>query len=165
MKKIPGDDPRAQHMARDTRVDRDGLLEFVRDRHHWVLATTRGDGRPQLSLVTGALLADGRLAISTYPQRMKVRNATRNSLVSVGVMGDEFNSDWVQIDGEAAVQHLPEALDGLVEYYRAISGEHPDWDEYGQAMRDQGKCVMLITPTRWGPISRGGFPPSLFSDG
>lgn len=151
-------------MAEDRPVGRDELDDFVRDKHRWVLATTRADGRPQLSLVTGGLIADGRLAIATYPERVKAKNAAKDPRVSVGIMGDEFNSAWVQVDGDAVVHHLPEALDGLVEYFRSISGEHPDWDEYREAMREQGKCVILIEPTRWGPISKGGFPPSLFAD-
>ncbi len=77
-------------------------------------------------------------------------------------MGDEFNHEWVQIDGTATVHDMPEAADGLVEYYRCISGENPYWDEYRQAMADQGKSVIMIEPTRWGPVSKGGFPPSLF---
>lgn len=164
VKKIPRDDPRARRMSSDVEVDRDALFDFVRDRHRWVLATTRSDGRPQLSLVTGGLTADGRLAIATYPERAKARNVASRSAVSIGVMGEAFDDAWVQIDGDATVVHLPDALDGLVEYYRSISGEHPDWDEYRQAMVDQGKCVILVTPTRWGPISHGGFPPSLFED-
>ena len=76
----------------------------------------------------------------------------------------EFNDEWVQIDGEATVIDMPDAADALVEYYRCISGEHPDWDEYRQAMRDQGKSVIVIRPTRWGPVSKGGFPPELFED-
>ncbi len=164
MKKIPADDPRARYRARDVKVDRAQLDEFVADKHRWVLSTTRADGRPQMSLVTGGLIADGRLAIATYPERVKARNIRRNPAVSVGVMGAEFNDAWVQVDGEAAVLDLPDALDGLVEYYRSISGEHPDWDEYRQAMTDQGKCVILIEPTRWSPISTGGFPPTLFED-
>jgi PPOX class probable F420-dependent enzyme len=162
--KIPRDDPRAARMSSDTEVGREELLDFVRPRHRWVLATTRVDGRPQLSLVTGGVTGDGRLAIATYPERAKAKNASRRSAVSVGVMGDAFNDAWVQVDGDAEVVLLPDALDGLVEYYRSISGEHPDWDEYRRAMVDQGKCVVLITPSRWGPVSHGGFPPSLFED-
>lgn len=151
-------------MARDRSVERDELFDFIRDKHRWVLSTTRADGRPQLSLVTGGLTADGQLAVATYPGRAKTKNAERHPAVSVLVMGEEFNGDWVQVDGDATVLHVPEALDGLVEYFRCISGEHPDWDEYRQAMVDQGKSVVLIEPTRWGPISRGGFPPELFED-
>ena len=164
MQKIPRDDPRAAHMSTNTSVDRDELAEFVRSRHQWVLTTVRADGRPQMSLVTGGMLRSGALAVSTYPERVKARNVRRDPRVSVAVMGDEFNGEWVQIDGEARVLDMPEAADAFVEYYRSISGEHPDWDEYRRAMAEQGKCVILIEPTRWGPVSRGGFPPSLFED-
>ena len=164
MKKLPRDDPRAKHKAADIAVGRDELAEHLQGRNRWVLATTRADGRPQMSLVTGGMTADGRLAISTYPQRVKAKNARRNPHVSVAVMGEQFNEPWVQIDGDAEVLDLPEAGDAFVEYFRCISGEHPDWDEYRQAMADQGKCMIMITPTRWSPVSKGGFPPELFED-
>jgi len=151
-------------MAGDQLVDRAELFEFVRGRHHWVLSTTRRDGRPQLSPVTGGLTRSGLLAVATYPERAKARNAARNPKASVMVMGDSFNDKWIQIDGEARVVGMPEALDELVEYYRCINGEHPNWDEYRAAMAEQGKCVILIEPVRWGPVSKGGFPPSLFED-
>jgi PPOX class probable F420-dependent enzyme len=162
--KIPADDPRAKHRSSNVEVDRVGLAEFVADKHRWVLATTRTDGRPQMSLVTGGMLPDGRLAIATYPSRVKARNARRDPNVSVAVMGGEFNDAWVQIDGTADVLDMPEAADVFVEYFRCISGEHPDWDEYRQAMADQGKCLIVIAPTRWSPVSKGGFPPELFED-
>ena len=162
--KIPKDDPRAKYKASTTTVDRAGLAEFLTGRHRWVLATTPSDGRPQLSLVTGAMTPSGQLMVSTYPERVKARNVRRDPRVSVAVMGEEFNDAWVQIDGDARVLDLPEAGDAFVEYYRSISGEHPDWDEYRRAMADQGKCLIVIEPTRWGPVSTGGFPPSLFED-
>ncbi|MGI9612751.1 MAG: PPOX class F420-dependent oxidoreductase [Acidimicrobiales bacterium] len=151
-------------MSSDVTVDRAELAEHLNGRSRWVLATTRADGRPQMSLVTGGMTTEGKLAISTYPQRVKARNARRNPQVSIAVMGDEFNSSWVQIDGEAEVLDMPEAGDAFVEYFRCISGEHPDWDEYRQAMADQGKCMIMIEPTRWSPVSKGGFPPELFED-
>ncbi len=164
VKKIPSDDRRASYRASDIELDRDELAEHLSGRHQWVLATTRADGRPQMSLVTGGMIADGRLAVSTYPERVKAKNARRNPHVSVAVMGEQFDEAWVQIDGDAEVLDLPEAGEAFVEYYRSISGEHPDWDEYRQAMADQGKCMILVTPTRWSPLSKGGFPPSLFED-
>ena len=163
-KKIPADDRRAQYKSRDVAVDRAGLAEFVADKHRWVLSTTRADGRPQLSLVSGGLTTDGAFVVSTYPSRAKARNVRRNPAVSILVMGEAFNDEWVQIDGEAAVLDLPDAEDAFVGYYRSISGEHPDWDEYRQAMADQGKCMIVMEPTRWGPVSKGGFPPELFED-
>lgn len=162
--KIPRSDPRAAHIAIDTEVDRAGLARFVAGKHRWVLATTRSDGRPQMSPVTGGMTAHGLLAVSTYPNRAKVKNARRDPRVSTLVMGDDFSSAWVQIDGHARVLDMPEAADSLVEYYRCISGEHPDWDEYREAMAEQNKSVILVEPTRWGPVSTGGFPASLFED-
>ena len=164
MKKIPRDDPRAAYIARTTTVDRAGLADFVADKHRWILATTRADGRPQLSPVTGAMIASGELAISTYPERAKAANVRHRSEASVMVMGAEFNDAWVQIDGTARVVDVDDAGDLFVEYYRAISGENPDWDEYRQAMVDQGKCLIIVEPTRWGPVSTGGFPAALFED-
>ena len=164
MKKLPRTDRRAKYIATTTEVDADGLADYLAGKHKWVLATTRADGRPQMSLVSGGQMPDGRLAIATYPSRVKVGNVRRNASVSVAVMGDEFNDAWVQLDGDAEVVDLPEATDVLVEYFRCISGEHDDWDEYRQAMTDQGKCAIVITPTRWGPVSTGGFPPELFED-
>ena len=164
MKKLSRDDPRARNMAADIDVDRQGMIDFVKERTKWVLVTTRADGSPQMSLVTGGITDEGDLMVSSYPGRAKVKNVRRDSRVSVLVMGDEFNAQWVQIDGEAQVADMPTAADELVEYFRSIKGEHPDWDEYRQAMADQGKSAIRIRPTRWGPISKGGFPPELFED-
>ena len=106
----------------------------------------------------------GRIVISTYPERAKTHNARRDPDVSVLVMSDDFNGPWVQVDGRSEVLDMPEALDGLVDYYRSISGEHPDWDEYREAMRAQDKSLLRITPTRWGPVATGGFPARLADD-
>ncbi|MFN3217697.1 MAG: PPOX class F420-dependent oxidoreductase [Acidimicrobiales bacterium] len=164
MKKIPRDDPRAQRIATADTVELDGLIEFASGRHAFVLSTTRRDGRPQMSLVTGTITPEGELLISTYPRRAKANNVRRDPNVSVLVMGEGFHSAWIQIDGDAEVIDMPDAAGVLVEYYRCISGEHPDWDEYRQAMADQDKSIIRIRPTRWGPISTGGFPPELFED-
>ena len=77
------------------------------------------------------------------------------------VLSDEFNGEWVQVDGNIELVEHREAVEALVEYYRAISGEHPDWAEYRQAMIDQGKVLLRLSIERWGPISRGGFPVRL----
>jgi PPOX class probable F420-dependent enzyme len=147
-------------IATNTRVGREELLDFVRTRHHLVLVTTRADGRPQLSPVTGGVDTDGRIVVSTYPDRAKATNLRRDPRASVLVLSDEWNDAWVQVDGTAEVLDMPsqEAEDGLVEYFRCISGEHPDWDDYRSAMRKQGKSLVRITPDRWGPVATGGFP-------
>jgi PPOX class probable F420-dependent enzyme len=142
-------------------VDRDALIDFIRTRHHMVLVTHRRDGAPQLSPVTRGVDAAGRIVIASYPERAKTANLRRTAECAVLVLSDDFGGAWVQVDGHAEVLDLPEALDALVDYYRSISGEHPDWDEYRQAMRDQGKCLIRVTPARWGPIATGGFPARL----
>ncbi len=151
----------ARTIATTTAVDRAGMADFVRPRHHMVLVTTRRDGRPQVSPVTGGLDAEGRIVIATYPERAKTANARREPAVSVLVLSDDFGGAWLQVDGECEVLDLPEALEPLVDYFSSIAGEHPNWDEYRQAMREQGKSLLRITPTRWGPIATGGFPARL----
>ncbi|PRX46657.1 PPOX class probable F420-dependent enzyme [Prauserella shujinwangii] len=148
-------------IATTDRVDRQALLEFLRPRHRCLLVTTRADGRPQLSPVTCGVDAGGRIVISTYPDRAKTRNARRDPRVSVCVLSDEWDGPYVQVDGRAEVLDMPEALDGLVEYFRRVSGEHPDWDEYREAMARQDKSLLRVHIERWGPIATGGFPPRL----
>jgi PPOX class probable F420-dependent enzyme len=151
----------ARTIATTTRVDLEGLLDFVRPRHQMVLMTTRADGRPQASPVTGGVDPLGRIVISTYPGRAKTVNARRDPRVAVLVLSDDFGGAWVQLDGDCEVIDLPDSVEPLVEYYRCISGEHPDWDEYRRAMVEQGKSLLRVTPTRWGPVATGGFPARL----
>lgn len=147
--------------ATNDAVDRDALLDFLRPRHRGILATNRADGRPQLSPVTFGVDPEGRIVVSTYPGRAKTRNLRRDPRASMCVLSDEWNDAWVQVDGTAEVLDLPDALEPLVEYYRCVSGEHPDWDGYRAAMARQGKSLVRITPQRWGPVATGGFPPEL----
>ena len=151
----------ARTIATNTQVDLGGLLDFVRPRHHMVLITSRADGRPQASPVTGGVDDSGRLVISTYRDRAKTVNARQRPDVSVVVLSDEFGGAWVQVDGECEVLDAPESVEPLVQYFRNISGEHPDWVEYRRAMLDQDKSILRITPTRWGPVATGGFPARL----
>lgn len=114
-----------------------------------------------MSPVTMGLGPDGAILVSSYPERAKVRNLRRHGYADVCVLSEEFGGPWVQVSGPAAVIDLPEALEGLVTYFRSISGEHPDWAEYRHAMVEQGKVLIRLQPERWGPISTGGFPPRL----
>ena len=151
----------APHIATNDSVDLAGLLDFVRPRHHGILLTTRADGMPQGSPVTMGVDDAGRIVVSTYPERAKTRNAKRNPQATVIVLSDDFGGAWVQVDGTAEVIDIPDSVEPLVEYYRSISGEHPDWDEYREAMVRQGKSLIRVTPTRWGPLATGGFPARL----
>lgn len=148
-------------IATNTRVGREELLEFVRPRHRALLLTRRADGSPQASPLTCGVDGEGRIVMSTYPERAKTRNARRDPRVSVVVLSEEWNGPWVQVDGEAEVLDVPESVEPLVEYFRVISGEHPDWDEYRAAMERQGKSLIRVTPQRWGPVATGGFPARL----
>ncbi|GAA3639834.1 PPOX class F420-dependent oxidoreductase [Streptomyces fenghuangensis] len=152
-------------IATNTRVGLDELLDFVRPRHRAVLLTRRADGSPQGSPVSCGVDGAGRIVVSTYPERAKTRNARRDPAVSVIVLSEDFDGPWVQVDGTAEVLDVPEAVEPLVEYYRAIAGEHPDWDEYREAMVRQGKSLLRITPVRWGPVATGGFPARLAEGG
>jgi PPOX class probable F420-dependent enzyme len=151
----------ARRTATNSKVDRAELIEFLTTRHRTILVTHRSDGSPQLSPVTCGVDPEGRVVISTYPQRAKVTNARRNPSVSLCVLSDDWDGPWVQVDGQAEVLDMPDALEPLVDYFRCISGEHPDWDEYREAMQRQGKSLIRVTIESWGPIATGGFPPEL----
>ena len=142
-------------------VSRDELLAFLRPRHHVLLLTYRADGTPQMSPVSAGVDGQGRVVIATYPQRAKARNARRDPRVSLVALSDDWDGPWVQVDGTAEVLDVPDALEAFVDYFRSISGEHPDWEEYRSAMVRQGKSLLRVTIERWGPVATGGFPPEL----
>ena len=151
----------ARTIATNTPVDRAELVEFLRPRHRMILLTPRQDGGWQGSPVTAGVDAAGRIVVSTYPERAKAANVTRHRRAAVLALSDEFDGPWVQVEGPAEMLRLPDAVEPLVEYYRSIAGEHPDWDEYRAALAAQGKALIRVTPQRWGPIATGGFPARL----
>ena len=136
-------------------MDNDAALEFVRTQHHAVLSTLKGDGTPQLSPVTVGVDDTGHVVISTRQTAYKVRHVRRDPRVWLCVLPDRFFGQWVQIEGTAEVVELPEAMDGLVDYYRRISGEHPDWDEYRAAMESEQRVLLRIAITKTGPSVSG----------
>ena len=148
----------ARKIATAEKVDREKLLEFIRPRHKGTLVTRRKDGTVQLSPVSCGVDDEGRVVVSTYPERAKAVNLRRDPNASILVHSDDWNDPYVQVDGIAEVIDMPEALEPLVEYYRCIAGEHPDWDEYRAAMAEQDKSLIRITIERWGPVATGGFP-------
>ncbi|MER5477459.1 PPOX class F420-dependent oxidoreductase [Streptomyces sp. NPDC002734] len=154
----------APNIATNLSVSLVELLDFVRPRHRAILLTRRGDGGPQGSPLTCGVDDSGRIVISTYPERAKTRNAKRDERVSVLVLSDDWNGPWVQIDGTAEVIDAPDSVEPLVEYYRNIAGEHPDWDEYRAAMLKQGKSIIRVTPVSWSPVATGGFPARLVAE-
>ncbi len=148
-------------VATTTVVDSDGLLEFVRPRHNMIVMTHRSNGAVQSSPVAGGVDSAGRIVVATYPERAKVHNLRRNCAASVLVLSDDFGGAWVHIDCAAEVLDVPAAIEPLVEYFRSIAGEHPDWEEYRRAMVLQGKSLLRLTPVRWSPVATGGFPARL----
>lgn len=133
----------------------DGARDFLRANHQAVLATRRADGRPQLSPVAVAVDDAGRAVISTRETAVKVHNLRRDPRASLCGFSDGFYGPWVQIDGTAEIIALPDALELLVDYYRRVAGEHPDWDEYRQAMVREGRVLVRITIERAGPNRSG----------
>ena len=136
-------------------MDLDKAREFIRSNHRAVLATRRSDGTPQLSPVVCAVDGEGRVTVSTRETAMKAKNLQRDPAVSLCVVSDGFFGDWVQVDGEATIVALPEAMDGLIEYYRSISGEHPDWDDYRAAMERDRRLLLRIAIEHAGPDASG----------
>ena len=136
-------------------MDVEAALRFATETHHAVLGTTRRDGRPQLSPVAVGVDAEGRLIVSSRETAVKTKNARRNPAVSVCIFSDSFYGPWVQIDGTAEVVSLPEAMDGLIDYYRRLAGEHPDWDDYRDAMQREQRVLVRIRPERAGPNVSG----------
>jgi PPOX class probable F420-dependent enzyme len=136
-------------------MDIDEAIEFVRRQHQAVLATLKKDGTPQLSPVTAGVDADGRVVISTRQTAYKVRNVRRDPRVWLCAFPDGFYGRWAQLDGTAEIVELPAAMDGLIRYYRDISGEHPDWDDYRAAMEREQRVLLTVTVTRAGPRVSG----------
>jgi PPOX class probable F420-dependent enzyme len=136
-------------------VDVAGALDFIRENHRAVLVTRRGDGRPQVSPVTCAVDDEGYVVVSTRETAVKAKNLARNPEATLCVLPDQFFGEWVYVAGTAAIVHLPEAMDGLVDYYRRVSGEHPDWDDYRAAMERDRRVLLRITVDEAGPNVSG----------
>ena len=130
-------------------------LYFVRSNPRAVLVTRRRDGRPQTSPVTAGVADDGTVVISSRETAMKVKNLERDPAASLCVLSEAFFGPWVQVDGSVEIVQLPEAMDGLVDYYRRLSGEHPDWDDYRAAMERDRRVLLRLTVIAAGPNRSG----------
>ena len=133
----------------------DSVRAFIRTHHRGVLATLRRDGLPQLSPVLVGVDDNDELIISTREPAMKAAHVRRTGWASVCVFEDAFYGRWVQAEGPARVESLPDAMDSLVRYYRLVAGEHPNWDEYRAAMVRERRVVVRIRVTRAGPTRSG----------
>lgn len=130
-------------------------LTFLRGHPHAVLATSRADGRPQMSPIVATVDGDGNITISSRETAVKVKNLRRDPWASLCVVNDGFYGEWVQLEGPATILSLPDAMEPLVDYYRALSGEHPDWDDYRAAMRRDQRVLIVIGAERAGPNVSG----------
>jgi len=136
-------------------MDPGQAADFLRAHHRAVLATSRADGRPQLSPVLCVADDEGRVLISTRESAVKTRNLRRDPRASLCVFTDSFFGEWVQAEGDAEVISLPDAMDLLVDYYRRVAGEHSDWADYRAAMVRDRRVIVRITITRAGPDVSG----------
>jgi PPOX class probable F420-dependent enzyme len=129
----------------------DEARKFVASNHRAVLVTHRSGGGLQTSPVLVGVDDEGKVVISTREGAYKTRNLRRDPTVVLCVLSDDFYGRWIQLDGTAQIVSLPEAMDGLVDYYRRISGEHPDWDDYRRAMQDQQRVLIRVSIDTAGP--------------
>jgi PPOX class probable F420-dependent enzyme len=136
-------------------VDLDRAREYLRSNHHAVLATLRRDGTPQMSPVGCTVDGDGRVVVSSRETAIKVKNVRREPRAWLCVFPDSFYGGFVQVEGSVEVVSLPEAMEGLVDYYRSIAGEHPDWDDYRAAMEREQRVLIRLDLTRAGPDVEG----------
>jgi PPOX class probable F420-dependent enzyme len=136
-------------------MDVDSARDFIRKNHHAVLATNRADGSPQMSPVAADVDPDGMVVVSTRETAIKTKNLRRDPRAALCVLSDGFYGEWVLVDGRAAIVSLPEAMEGLVEYYRRVVGEHPDWDDYRAAMERERRVLLRISLDRVGPNQSG----------
>ncbi len=136
-------------------MDLDEARAVVAEQHHAVLATLRRDGTPQMSPVAATVDGQGRVVVSTRQTAFKVRNLRRDPRVWLCVLSDGFYGRWIQVGGRVRIVELPEAMEGLVDYYRSISGEHPDWDDYRTVMQRDQRVLLQIELTSAGPDREG----------
>lgn len=136
-------------------MDTQRVLAFIREHHHAVLATRRRDWSPQLSPVAATVDAEGLVVVSSRETAIKVKNLRRDPRASLCVFTDRFFGDWVQVEGSASIVSLPDAMDELVDYYRSVAGEHPDWDDYRAAMERERRVLIRVPVERAGPDVSG----------
>ncbi|HEY6414978.1 MAG TPA: PPOX class F420-dependent oxidoreductase [Acidimicrobiales bacterium] len=136
-------------------MDVASALEFIRKNHRGVLATTRADGTTQMSPVTPGVDDQDCVVVSTRETAYKVRHLRALPYAALCAFPDRFFGDWVQVEGPVEIVSLPEAMEPLVEYYRRISGEHPDWADYRAAMERDRRVLLRMTVERAGPTVHG----------
>lgn len=130
-------------------------LEFLRANPRGVLATYRRDGQAQMSPVMAAVDAESRVVISTREGAMKTLNLRRTPRAAFCALSQGFYGEWHTLEGSVEIVSLPDAMEPLVDYYRRVSGEHPDWQDYREAMAREHRVLLRITVDRSGPTTQG----------
>lgn len=130
-------------------------LDFLRNNSRSVLIARRPDGAPQPSPVNHGVDDRGRVCISSRETAYKVRNLRKDPRATLCAFTDDFYGKWVVVEGRAEIISLPEAMEPLVDLYRSIAGEHPDWDDYRAAMVRDKRLIIAITPESAGPDRAG----------
>ncbi|MEA2447302.1 MAG: hypothetical protein QOK47_939 [Actinomycetota bacterium] len=136
-------------------MDVEKARKFLSENHRAVLVTRRSDGGVQTSPITVGVDDNGHATISSRTTAYKVKNLRRDPRVTICAFNDNFFGAWIQIEGTAEVVELPEAMDLLIDYYRRISGEHPDWDDYRRAMEEDQRVLVRVNIDRAGPDRQG----------
>jgi PPOX class probable F420-dependent enzyme len=136
-------------------VDADEARRFIAENHRAVLATLRADGQPQMSPVAAVVDDAGRVVVSSRETAMKVRNLRRQPRAWLCVLPDSWYGSMAQVEGPVEIVSLPEAMEGLVDYYRRAAGEHPDWDDYRAAMQRERRVLLRLSIDRAGPNRSG----------
>jgi PPOX class probable F420-dependent enzyme len=137
-------------------VDLDEARDYLRSHHRAVLTTMRRDGTPQMSPVGVTVDDAGRAVISSRETAIKVKNLRRDPRAWVCAFPDEFyGATFVQVEGDVTILSLPDAMEPLVDYYRSMAGEHPDWDDYRGAMEKEQRVLIQLDLTRAGPDTSG----------
>ncbi len=135
-------------------MELDQARDFVRSHHRAVLATRSPSGVQQSPVLVG-VDDDGRLTISSRETAYKTKYLRADPWAQVCVIPDGFFGEWIYVEGEAEVVSLPEAMEPLVDYFRGISGEADDWDDYRAGMERERRVIIRITPTKAGPDRSG----------
>ncbi|WP_121010418.1 PPOX class F420-dependent oxidoreductase [Saccharothrix australiensis] len=136
-------------------MELDRARDFIRRNPRAVLATYRPDGSPQMSPVLASVDDAGFVVVSTRETAYKVRQVRADPRVALCFMTEGFFGEWIQVEGTASVVPLPAAMEPLVDLYRRISGEHPDWDDYRAAMVRERRVVLRVDLHRAGPDRSG----------
>jgi PPOX class probable F420-dependent enzyme len=136
-------------------MELDAARDFLRTNHRAVLHTPRSSGDPQLSPIVVGVDDEGCAIISTREPSMKVANLRRDPRASLCAFTDDFFGPWVRVDGRVEIVPLPDAMDGLIELFRQVAGEHDDWEEFRQAMTDERRVLLRVHLEAAGPDRSG----------